>query len=129
MLDGPILGLIWVFGWAVFYLALRLINTQRYRMKLELIHQERIMAMDKGLPAPELPEYEQPSTYISLFSRMTLNPKWPLGLGALSILTGVGVSVALKLSEEPYHHRVWSMGLIGVFFGLGLFVHYAVTRR
>ena len=41
---------------------------------------------------------------------------------------GIGLSAALALSQEPEHYRVWSFGLIPVFFGLGLMLHYALTR-
>ena len=49
-------------------------------------------------------------------------------MGALCILSGLGVCVALWLSPEDDFHRRWSMGLIGVFFGLGLVLHYLITR-
>ena len=126
-LSGPAVGLIWVFGWAAFYLILRAINTVRWRARLELIHKERLMAIEKGHPLPELPEYEE-RPRISIVSRVTLNPRWPLGLGAIAIMTGLGSSLAMWLSRESYHNDVWPMGLIGVFFGLGLFLHYALTR-
>jgi hypothetical protein len=124
-LSGPVIGLIWVFGWAAFYLLLRAVNTTRWRAKLELIHKERLMAIEKGHPLPELPEYEE-RPRISIVPR--LSPRWPLGLGALSITTGIGATIAMWLSNLPEHHDVWPMGLVGVFGGIGLFFYYALTR-
>jgi hypothetical protein len=46
----------------------------------------------------------------------------------ISILLGAGVSMALRLSGDEYHRDVWSFGLIGVFLGVGLALHYFVTR-
>jgi len=43
-------------------------------------------------------------------------------------MEGIGTSLALWLSQEDYHNRVWSFGLIGVFLGLGLMLHYLLTR-
>ena len=57
-----------------------------------------------------------------------LNPRWPLGVGALSIMLGIGTSLALWLSGDEYHRQIWSLGLIGIFLGIGLFLHYLLTR-
>lgn len=116
---------------AAFLLVLRHQNLQRYRIRLEVIQKERLVAMEKGLPMPELPDYDQAdarrfSETLALADRV--NPRWPLGAGAILLFGGAGTSLALYLSGEPYHNRVWSMGLIPVFVGLGLFLHYRLTR-
>ena len=36
------------------------------------------------------------------------NPRWPLGVGEIFIMTGVGTSLALGLSADSYHHDVAS---------------------
>lgn len=85
--------------------------------------------MEKGIPLPELPEYdERRSLAAEALGSVRINPRWPLGLGAPSIMLGLGVSLALWLSRDDYHNRVWSFGLIGVFLGLGLMLHYLLTR-
>ena len=121
------LALVWVFGWVAFFLLLRWMNIRKQQAKLELIHRERIAALEKGVPMPELPDYEGPS-HPGFFARMSVNPRWPLGLGALLVTAGPGVCLALWLSGDPYHRQVWSMGLIGVFLGVGFFLYYALTR-
>jgi hypothetical protein len=118
----------WVFGWLVFFLALRHINNRHRQKKLELIYKERLAAMDKGIPLPELPDYDEKPTRL-VISGLRPNPRWPLGLGALTVMLGIGVTVALLLSGDPYHQQIWPFGLIGVFFGVGLFLHYALTRE
>ncbi len=116
---------------AAFVLVLRHQNLQRYRIRLEVIQKERLVAMEKGLPMPELPDYDQADARrfaetLALADRV--NPRWPLGAGAVLVLGGIGTTLALFLSGESYHNRVWSMGLIPVFVGLGLFLHYRLTR-
>ena len=121
------LALVWVFGWVAFFLLLRMMALKKHLVKLELIHRERIAALEKGVPMPELPDYDVPSGP-SFLARLSVNPRWPLGLGALLVTTGIGVCAALVLSGDPYHQQVWSMGLIGVFLGVGFFLYYALTR-
>lgn len=117
---------------AAFYLVLRHQNLQRYRIRLEVIQRERLVAMEKGLPMPEMPDYDQADARgvtdtLALLDRV--NPRWPLGAGAVLLLGGIGTTLALYLSGEAYHRRVWSMGLIPIFVGLGLFLHYRLTRQ
>jgi hypothetical protein len=126
-LSQQFVGLVWVFGWVAFFLILRWMSIRRQQWKLELIHRERLAAMEKGIPMPELPDYDGPARP-GFFARITVNPRWPLGLGALFLTTGPGVSLALWLSGDPYHNQVWPMGLIGIFVGVGLFLYYGLTR-
>jgi len=124
-------SLCWVFGWVILLLVAWHLKGQRRQRMLELAHKERMMAMEKGVPLPELPEYAEPrrpGLAAEVVGQIRLNPRWPLGVGALSIMLGIGTSLALWLSQEDYHNRVWSFGLIGVFLGLGLMLHYALTR-
>lgn len=121
------LAMFWVFGWLFFFLALKFLNDRRKRHRLELIAKERLAALEKGVPMPELPDYDD-ARRPSLAARMRWNPRWPLGAGAMSILLGIGSSIAMWLSGDPYHNQVWPFGLLGVFFGVGLFLHYALTR-
>lgn len=122
------LAMFWVFGWLLFFLALKLMNDRRKRHRLELIAKERLAALEKGVPMPELPDYDDPRRP-PLSARLRWNPRWPLGAGALSILLGLGASLAMWLSGDPYHRQVWPFGLLGVFLGVGLFLHYALTRE
>jgi hypothetical protein len=123
---------VWVFGWVILLLAAWHLRGVRRQKRLELIHRERMMAMEKGIPLPELPDYDErsgPGPLTRAVGSLRLNPRWPLGLGSLSIMLGIGTSIALALSAEEDHNRVWSFGLIGVFLGVGLVLHYFLTRR
>jgi hypothetical protein len=128
-MDPLLFSLFWVFGWAVLLVVVWHLRGGRKERRMALIHKERMMAMEKGVPLPELPDYaEGRSMAADAVSAIRLNPRWPLGLGVISILLGAGVSMALRLSGDEYHRDVWSFGLIGVFLGVGLALHYFVTR-
>jgi drug/metabolite transporter (DMT)-like permease len=130
-MDEAFFGLLWIFGWAALLVVvwhLRAVHRQR---RFELIHRERMTAMEKGIPLPELPDYADPtggSLVADALSSLRLNPRWPLGVGALCIMLGAGTCVALFLSGDEYHNEIWPFGLIGVFLGLGLLLHYFLTR-
>jgi hypothetical protein len=129
------LGLFWVFGFvAVLLIAWHLRNKRRLE-KLSMIHEERMKAMEKGIPLPEFPELKENEVRIQIGKALAdhvegklWNPPWPLGLGALLVMGGLGTSVAMLLSEWELHNDLWAFGLIGVFLGIGLFLYYGLTR-
>jgi len=130
-LQFGLFGLFWVFGWAVLLVIVWHLKALRRQRRLELIHDERMAAMEKGIPLPELPDYgdlARESPIADALASLRLNPRWPLGVGALSIMLGSGTAVALRLSGDEYHNQIWSFGLIGIFLGVGLFLHYILTR-
>jgi hypothetical protein len=129
-MDPLMFSLLWVFGWVILLLVAWHLRSSRRERKLEREHKERMMAMEKGIPLPELPADDEPRRPLAaeLVGSIRINPRWPLGLGALAVMLGAGISTALALSQEAEHYRVWSFGLIPVFFGLGLMLHYALTR-
>jgi uncharacterized membrane protein YfcA len=129
-MDPLLFSLFWVFGWVVLLLFAWFVRSGRRQQRLELAHKERMLAMEKGIPLPELSDYEdkKPGLAAEVIGQVRLNPRWPLGVGAVAIMLGIGTSLALWLSQEDYHNRVWSMGLIGVFLGFGLWLHYWLTR-
>jgi hypothetical protein len=43
-------------------------------------------------------------------------------------MLGIGFSLALWLSGDHYHNQIWPFGLIGVFLGAGLMLHYLLMR-
>ena len=130
VLGSQFIGFLFVVGAGIFVLFLKFLALKRYQIKMELIHKERLVAMEKGIPAPEVPDYDngsRPRTS-SLLTYLGVNPRWPLGLGILLVLGGIGTTVAMMLSGDPYHKQVWSFGLIPVFLGVGLWLHYLVMK-
>jgi hypothetical protein len=130
-MDDMLFTLFWVFGWVLLLILIWHLKGQRRQKRIEMIHKERMMAMEKGIPLPELPEVGDDSarsTLAEAVGGIRINPRWPLGLGALSVMVGAGTSLALWLMTDPDPHNAWPLGLIGVFLGVGLFFHYALTR-
>ena len=129
------LGAVWVFGFAAVLLVAWHLRGKRRLEKLSIIHEERMKAMEKGIPLPEFPELSEDEGKSVLGKALATNietkpwnPRWPLGVGALLIMGGLGASVTMKLSEWDFHNELWSFGLIGVFLGVGMFLFYGLTR-
>lgn len=128
-MDPLLYKLLWIFGWIAALLVIWLVRSSRKQRRLELIHAERLAAIQKGVPLPELPDYEELlHGRTRHHSPATFNPRWPLGLGAIFGMLGIGICLALRLSGDAYHNQIWPFGLIPVFLGLGLVLHYFLTR-
>ena len=130
LFGHQIIGLLFIVAAAVFFLMLKSQNLRRYQIKLELIHKERLIAMEKGVPMPEVPDYDPPprQRMETLLGYLRVNPRWPLGVGILLVVGGAGTLLALMLSGDPYHRQIWSFGLIPIFLGVGLWLQYLVMR-
>lgn len=126
-MDPLLYKLIWVFGWVAVLLVIWCVRGQRRQRRLELIHAERMAAIDKGIPLPEMPDYEGLAQR-SGFHGNSLNPRWPLSVGTVIAMLGLGLCAALYLSGDEYHNQIWPFGLIGVFLGVGLMLHYFLMR-
>jgi hypothetical protein len=128
MADLLIYKLVWVFGWVAVFLIIWLVRGRHRQRRIELIHAERMNAIDKGVPLPELPDYGVAAHSPPWRAPHPPNPRWSLGAGAVMLMLGLGVCLALRLSGDAYHQQIWSFGLIGVFLGAGLILHYYLTR-
>ncbi len=136
----PALAVVWVFGFAAVLLIAWHLRSKRRMEKLQIIHAERMKAMEKGIPLPEFPELGENEggalkALASNLASKRLNPRWPLGVGVLLIMGGLGTAVAMRMSagaivtaDGRIHSELWPFGLIGVFLGIGMFLFYALTR-
>ena len=129
------LGVAWVFGFATVLLIAWHLRNKRQLERLKIIHEERMKAMEKGIPLPEFPELSGDESKVIIGKALASNiearpwnPRWPLGVGVLLIMGGIGTSVAMMLSGRELHNALWPFGLIGVFVGVGMFLFYALTR-
>jgi sterol desaturase/sphingolipid hydroxylase (fatty acid hydroxylase superfamily) len=93
---------------------------QRQRQaRLELIHQERLIAMEKGIPLPELPL--EPTVVPKV-----PNPYVPLLLGIVLAATGLGAMVALWLVLGGPN---WSLPLPLTLIGVGLLLFHWLSVK
>jgi hypothetical protein len=99
------------------YLYLKQREKQR---RLEIIHAERLAAIDKGIPLPEVPIDPPPSAW-----RRPPDPKVPLAIGIVLTAFGVGsmVMLAIVAQGQPF----WAVPLPVVMMGLGLILFYRLS--
>ena len=88
--------------------------------RLEIVHAERMAAMDKGIPLPELP-IDPPHT------PAPPDPRWPLVAGIVLTTLGGGAMAALNLSEVTHH--VWSLPLPLATVGVGFLLFYFLATE
>ncbi|MDI6697483.1 MAG: DUF6249 domain-containing protein [Candidatus Saccharicenans sp.] len=119
--SNPLIVILWVFGWAAFVLIIIWINQRKRQKVLDLIHKERLAAIEKGLPYPEWPDY-----HINGEGKNQENPKGTLGAGIILAMIGIGMTLMFYL--WPSLRILWPVGLVIVFTGLGVMISFFVTR-
>jgi hypothetical protein len=128
--SNPLIVILWIFGWAAFVLAIIYMTHRKRQKTLDLIHKERLAAIEKGIPISEWPDYDingKGSGRSSLFAPEESNPRGALGAGAILIMIGVGISAAFYLWRGM--RILWPVGLIIVFTGIGVVLSYFLTRE
>lgn len=103
----------------VAYLYFRHIERRR---RLEIIHQERMVAMEKGIPLPELPldptRVPKPR-----------DPQTTLIHGIVWSALGVGAMLMLALIGRPGDPAMWPAPIPMVILGIGLMLYYALASQ
>lgn len=97
------------------------LKSQERRRRLELVHAERLAAMDKGIPLPELPLDPAPTPPRPLDRQVTLV------IGIVLAMFAVGGMAALALLRPE--RAMWPVPLPMAFLGLGLVLYYLLTRE
>ena len=95
----------------------------RSRQKLiEIVHQERMAAMEKGIPLPEFPleparERRQPDPTVL-----------PI-LGTVLLTLSVGAMIVLYLNRPAADHGMWVSPLPFAFLGVGLIAFHLLQAK
>jgi hypothetical protein len=95
---------------------------QSRQKRIEIIHQERMAAMEKGIPLPEFPleparEHRPPDPTVL-----------PI-LGTVLLSLSVGTMIVLALILEASSHGFWVAPLPFTFLGVGLIAyHYLLAK-
>jgi hypothetical protein len=102
------------------------VKHQSRQKRIEIIHQERMAAMEKGIPMPEFPleraqepHQRDPDNVIPI-------------LGTVLLTLSVGTMIALYLTLDAPSHSFWVAPLPFAFLGMGLIAFHflqAKTRR
>ena len=102
-------------GGIVGYLYIRHSGRQK---RMEIIHQERMVAMEKGIPLPELPmELREPE-------RRPPDPTVLPILGIVLSTLSVGAMIMLYLTLPAPAQSFWLSPLPFAFLGVGLFAFH-----
>ncbi len=116
----PIIAIVLVMGLAMLFVYLG------YRKKRELFnlyHQERMLALEKGLEVPPLPEglLEESAT--------PYNPRRHLLIGMVWLFAGVGIGLGLwsVADHEGAHYSLFSLILVGI--GAAHLIYYWIEGR
>jgi hypothetical protein len=92
-----------------------------HKRRLEIVHQERLAAMDKGIPLPELPL--DPAKLPK-----GPDPRTMLMHGIVWTAMGLGGVVALFLVGPLANGTtIWPLALPLLFLGAGLILYYALA--
>ena len=91
--------------------------------RLEIVHQERLAAMEKGIPLPELP-LDPPRV------PNPPNPLAPLIHGIVWTALGFGAMLGLRLSGLPPNGpALWPLPLPLGLLGIGLILYYVIASK
>jgi cytochrome c-type biogenesis protein CcmH/NrfF len=113
----------WVFGWFVLCIAGAVLWHRSNRRRREMMHQERMTALEKGVPLPEVED--------ARWRRFTRerSPQGTLQGAIVLIFLGVGGMAGFGLSPSEQLRVFWTLPLPLVFLGLGLLLYYGLTRK
>jgi len=112
----------WVFGWLVLCLVGAILWHRGNRRRREMMHLERMAAMEKGVPLPELEDLK--------WHRATRerSPQGTLQGAIVLIFLGAGGMIAFLISPVEELRVYWTLPIPLVFLGFGLLLYYGITR-
>src|SRR5450755_976869 len=94
---------------------------QSRQNRIEIIHQERMAAMEKGIPLPEFP-------LESSRERRPPDPTVVPILGTVLLSLSVGTMIVLAILETP-SHGFWVAPLPFAFLGVGLIAFHFLQAK
>jgi hypothetical protein len=138
--------MVW-FSFALLILGLyaaRILHRHLHEKKLlglrEMVHTERMAALDRDRPWPEsaIPEVESalsrsPDSRTSSFGPDHAALRWvrctALAIGLAGLFGGIGTMASLYLVPDADVQGTWPLGMIPVFLGLGMLLFVRISRR
>jgi len=126
-------GLIWIFGWvAVWYLRRRAVEARSLKLR-ELVHRERLAAIDKGVPLPEIPLEEEADSAWLRPEAERVRTAWlrrvAFLLGLFFLFGGLGMAAGFYWAPDRGFNAMWTLGFIPAMSGIGLLLYAALVSR
>lgn len=118
----PIFGMVWIFGWVAAGLVWRAHSSRRRDKVREMVHRERMLALEKGTPLPELDLGENGSAAADKAG----GRRAALALGLMLLFGGTGMMAAFMMAVDL--SDLWPLGLIFLFIGVGLLLYVPLSR-
>jgi hypothetical protein len=113
-------------GVCAMFVFLGYLDHRTKRRRMEMLHQERLVALEKGVPLPEVPEMAPPPRPVAL---KTEHPNAALATGIILFFAGAGGVGALALVPDRELHRYWSTPLPLAMVGFGLVLYHYLTKK
>jgi hypothetical protein len=110
-----------VLGLAAGYVGYLYVTGQTRKRRLEIIHEERLAAMEKGIPLPEFPLEPAPNPRVP-------DPNVLPILGTVLLSVSVGAMIALYRTLQGEAHGFWVSPLPIAFLGVGLLAVHFLKR-
>ncbi len=128
-----LLGLAWIFGWAIiWYLRRRTVESNSLRLR-DLLHRERLAAIEKGVPLPEIPVEAEADPVWLRPEAERMRAAWlrrsALILGLFFLFGGLGMSAGFYFAPDRGFHGMWTLGFIPTMSGFGLLLYAALASR
>jgi DNA-binding transcriptional LysR family regulator len=126
-----IYGATFVLLWGLIIVLARYLQVRAQLRLREMIHREMILAMEKSVPLPEITSLaELAGTTEALWPRIKrLLPAFSLGVGFVLAGLGVGLAAAFYFAADPGLNKVWTLGLIPLFVGIGFLLYHHLAGR
>ena len=126
-----VIGVVFIFGLIGFGLVRKsLADKERLQLR-EMLHRERMTAMEKNLPVDELNLEDMAMPEVTLTSTRGESIAWiritALFLGLAFFFGGIGMSLGFRIAPEEDFNDIWSLGLIPALTGFGLLIFYLMT--
>jgi hypothetical protein len=103
-------------------IAFMFLRSRERQRRQEMVHRERLAAMDKGIPLPELrfdpPKVPKPA-----------DPRVPLLHGIVWLAFGIGGVAAGSVIGPIRGMPLWPLPLPLVYLGAGLVLYYVLASR
>jgi len=97
------------------------VTHQSRRKQFEIIHQERLLAMEKGIPLPEFPLEPERTPHVP-------DPRVLPILGTVLLSLSVGTMIVLYRTLQAAEHGFWVSPLPFAFLGVGLLAFHFMSR-